>query len=409
MRRPAFLAAIVTLVGVATLGGALSAFAQDQVGTIRGRVMDEVGGGPVPDAMVMLSWGEGDAAELREVATSTDGRFEFSDLPVDDALAFTLETQIDGVSVKREDLTLSTWTPEMVYDLTRADTASDPSKIQAGLTVVLPPSEGGGQVEVIEFLDITNNGDSPYTETDHDGAPIGLHVHLPQVAHAVSVQGEELQTRIDATGLSIVDPLKPGRTLVTISYHFESAQTVDLSRSMHATLTEVRVLAGNPAYTVTSPAFSRGEPATIHGESYITYQRGPAASHTNVDIKVRRGSAPAAGAVSVRPSGAADTGSIVLLLLVGAISLMAGGALGAWVMQSRSGRQAGVPASGGFDPGFVKGLKASDLIALKDAHLEMIAHLDEQRESKTLSAAAHGRVRDEYKARLGAIMERLGG
>ncbi|MAF12670.1 hypothetical protein CMK11_19650 [Candidatus Poribacteria bacterium] len=408
MRRPAFLAAIVMLVGVGMSGGAVSAFAQDQVGTIRGRVMDDVGG-PVPDAMVMLSWGEGDAAQLREAATSTDGRYEFLDLPVDDELAFTLATEIDGVAVKREEVTLSTWTPEMVYDLAPDGAAAEPGDIQAGLTVVLPPSEGGGQVEVIEFLDITNNGDSPYTETDHDGAPIGLHVHMPQVAHAVSVQGEELETRMDATGLSIVDPIKPGRTLVTISYHFESAQTVDLSRSMHATLREVRVLAGNPAYTVTSPAFPRGEPATIHGESYITYQRGPAASHTNVDIKVRRGSASAGGAVTATPSGAADSGSIVLLLLVGAISLMAGGAIGAWVMQSRRSGHDGTPASGGIDPGFIRGLKASDLMALKDAHLEMIAQLDEQRESKALSAAAHGRVRDEYKARLGEIMERLGG
>ncbi|MBT3268987.1 carboxypeptidase regulatory-like domain-containing protein [Candidatus Poribacteria bacterium] len=403
MRRSTILAAIALLVGTATL-----AVAQDLAGSIRGRVMDSAGG-PVADAAVTLAWGEGDAGGVREAVTSADGRYEFLDLPVDDELAFALETEIDGVPVKREDLTLSTWTPEMVYDLTRADTASDPADIQAGLTVVLPPTEGGGQVEVIEFLDITNNGDSPYTETDHDGAPIGLHVHMPQVAHAVSVQGEELQTRMDSTGLSIVDPIKPGRTLVTISYHFESAQTVDLSRSMHAALTEVRVLAGNPAYTVTSPSFTRGEPATIHGESYITYQRGPAAPHTLVDIKVRRGSAPASSGVTARPSGAADTGSVVLLLLVGAISLMAGGAIGAWVMQSRRSGPAGAPVSGGFEPGFIKGLKASDLMALKDAHLEMIAQLDEQKDSKALSAAAHSRVRDEYKARLGVIMERLGG
>ena len=66
-------------------------------------------------------------------------------------------------------------------------------------------------------------------------------------------------------------------------------------------------------------------------------------------------------------------------------------------------------ASSGFDAGFLKSLKASDLMALKDAHLELIAQLDEQHESKELSGGAHRRVRDEYKARLGAIMERLGG
>jgi len=78
-------------------------------------------------------------------------------------------------------------------------------------------------------------------------------------------------------------------------------------------------------------------------------------------------------------------------------------------MQSRGSAPAGALVSGGFDPGFIKGLKASDLMALKDVHLELIAQLDEQRESKALSAAAHGRVRNEYKARLGEIMERLEG
>lgn len=409
MRPPAFLAAIVMLLGI---GGALSAVAQGRTGVITGRLTDDVAGGPVADATVTLTWGEGDAADFREAITAADGRYEFVDLPVNDELKFALETEIDGLPVKREDLTLSTWTPEMVYDLTRGDTTTDASKIHASLSVVLPPTEGGGRVEVIEFLDITNDSESAYTETDHEGQPIGLHVHMPSVAHEVAVQGDEIQTRIDATGLSLVDPIKPGRTLVTISYHFEAAQTADLSRSMHAALREVRVLAGNPAYTVMSPGFTRGEPASIHGEEYITYQRGPAASHTNVDIRVRRGAAAGSGAVS-RTSGGAAGNSIVLLLLVGAISLTTGGAVGAWVMQTRratpAGTMSGSAAGGGFDPGFIKGLKASDLMALKDAHLEMIAHLDEQHEAKNLSGPVHRRMRDDYKARLGAIMERLGG
>lgn len=410
MKRPVFLAAIVMFLGLGIVGVGFDAAAQEQSGVITGRLIDDVAGGPVEDAAVVLSWDEGSNAQSREVITSADGRYVFADLPVNDELKFTLETEMDGLSVKREELTLSTWTPEMVYDLTRRDTTTDSSKIHATLTVVLPPSEGGGQVEVIEFLDITNESDSAYTETDHDGQPIGLHVHMPQVAHAVSVQGDGIESRLDATGLSLVNPIKPGRTLVTISYHFGSAQTADLSRSMHVTLSEIRVLAGNPAYTVSSPGFSRGEPATIHGEEYITYERGPAASHTIVDIRVRRGASATPGRLGgSASSGSTESNSLVLLLLVGAISLTTGGAIGAWVVQSRRAVPTGGPGGGGFDPGFIKGLNASDLMSLKDAHLEMIAHLDEQHEAKNLSGPAHRRVRDEYKARLGTIMERLGG
>jgi|SaaInl4_135m_RNA_FD_contig_31_2462247_length_1912_multi_7_in_0_out_0_2 hypothetical protein len=410
MKRLALLTAIALSTGIALWGLYGSAIAQELTGVIRGRVMDDVNGGPVADATVTLTWGKEDE-QARESVTSSDGRYEFLDLPVDDELVFTLATEIDGAPVKNESVTLSTWTPEMVYDLTRADTTTDGALIHVGLSVVLPPTDGEGQVQVIEFLDIMNDGDSAYTEQDHDGNPIGLHVHIPDVAHAVTVDSQEIQTRVDETGLSIVDPIQPGRTLVTISYHFEAAQTADLSRSMHAAAREVRVMAGNPAYTVSSAGFTRGEPADIHGEQYATFQRGPVDAYTNIDIQVRRtGARASAGTSRSQPSsGGAEANSMVLLLLVGAISLMTGGAIGAWVMQSRRPSGGGMPASGGFDPGFIKSLKASDLMALKDAHLEMISHLDEQHESKELSGGAHRRVRDETKARLGAIMERLGG
>jgi len=394
---------------VALLTLTMPAIGQEVSGVIRGRVMDDVNGGAVADAVVTLTWGE-NGAEVREIVTSSDGRYEFVDLPVDDELTFTLATEIDGAPVKNENVTLSTWTPEMVYDLTRADTTTDGEVIHVGLSVVLPPTDGGGQVQVIEFLDIMNESESAYAEQDHDGNPIGLHVHIPHVAHAVSVDNKDIQTRIDETGLSIVDPLQPGRTLITLSYHFEAAQTADLSRSMHAAVREVRVLAGNPAYTVSSPGFTRGESADIHGEAYITFQGSPVPAYTNIDIRLRATGAAASPRPSASPTTTgSDSNAMVLLLLVGAISLTTGGAIGAWVMQSRRPAGGSIPASGGFDPGFLKGLKASHLVALKDAHLEMISHLDEQHEAKELSGGAHRRVRDEYKARLGAIMERLGG
>ncbi len=51
--------------------------------------------------------------------------------------------------------------------------------LSAQLMIMLRAAEKDGFVEAVEFLHVLNNGTEDFAETDHDGVPIGLHIHLP--------------------------------------------------------------------------------------------------------------------------------------------------------------------------------------------------------------------------------------
>ena len=55
--------------------------------------------------------------------------------------------------------------------------------------IMLRAAEKDGFVEAVEFLHVLNNGTEDFAETDHDGVPIGLHIHLPEGARDVQARG----------------------------------------------------------------------------------------------------------------------------------------------------------------------------------------------------------------------------
>ncbi|MDE0020881.1 MAG: carboxypeptidase-like regulatory domain-containing protein [Candidatus Poribacteria bacterium] len=281
--------------------------------------------------------------------------------------------------------------------------------LSAQLMIMLRAAEKDGFVEAVEFLHVQNNGTEDFAETDHDGVPIGLHIHLPEGARDVQAGGaggQSIETRVDETGVSVVNPIPPGTTTIELAYLMPVGSPMDLSRSFHMPVREIRAGLENLRAWIVSPFFIMQGSELIHGD-------GSGAPPMRINLFTRRNirfgrSVP----IRVEFFGGADSGSkgvpIFLAVLMGALALTVGGAVGSWISQSRAlnRKTTEEPAPPPRRPTEgLKRFKAGDLAVMKRMLLEYIAELDAQREQNALTGAAHRQMRDEAKARLARVIE----
>ncbi len=544
-------------------------------GTIRGRLLDAATEQAYDGVDVTLTWTQDGKTERRVQQTQNGGRYEFTNLPVQLELSFTLSAEVEGELIERKGAALSEWTPEMVYDLKRVaatsdnaelatrlviaihdsgdrgswrlaefitienkgaenyvhadadgkqipllldapagaselsgqrqaiDGASTPLQIDemgallndplpsgqtlitysynlsaeppldlsrtlhlpmdeilvlvenpngrvvsdgfestgsqtiggatfqrfelknapagqnipirvelpslsAQLMIMLQAAETDGFVEAVEFLHVQNSGSEDFSETDHDGNPIGLHIHLPEGARDIKAGGaggRPIQTRTDETGVSVVDPIPPGITTIELAYSMPVGAPIDLSRSFHIPVSEIRAALENSRAWIASPLFIMQGSESIHGD-------GSGAPTMRVNLFTRH-NIPFGSPVPIRVDffgGAASSTEgvpVFLAALIGALALTVGGAVGSWVSQSRSlnKRTAEEPEPPPRPMEKLKRFKAGDLAVMKRMLLEQIAELDAQREQNALTGAAHRQMRDEAKARLARVIE----
>ena len=291
----------------------------------------------------------------------------------------------------------------------QAELPVSPSFLSAQLMIMLRAAEKDGFVEAVEFLHVLNNGTEDFAETDHDGVPIGLHIHLPEGARDVQAGGaggQPIETRVDETGVSVVNPIPPGTTTIELAYSMPVGSPMDLSRSFHIPVSEIRAGLENLRAWIVSPFFIMQGSELIHGD-------GSGAPPMRINLFTRRNirfgrSVP----IRVEFFGGADSGSkgvpIFLAVLMGALALTVGGAVGSWISQSRAlnRKTTEEPAPPPRRPTEeLKRFKAGDLAVMKRMLLEYIAELDAQREQNALTGAAHRQMRDEAKARLARVIE----
>ena len=294
----------------------------------------------------------------------------------------------------------------------QAELPVSPSFLSAQLMLILRAQERDGYYDAIEFLHVQNDGSEDFSETDHDGNPIGLHIHLPKGAREVQAggpAGRPLQTRVDNTGVSVIEPLPPGVTTVELAYSVPVDSPLDLSRSFHIPVSEIRAYLENPGAWIASPLFMMEGAETVHGS-------GSGAPAMRVNVFTRRG-VPIGESVPIQTHflGAAAPRSegvpILLTALIGAFALAVGAAVGSWISQSRaSNKKAPVENAPPHDPqptGEWNRFGAKDLAAMKRLLLEHIAELDAQRERNALSRGAHRQMRQEAKTRLAGVIERM--
>ena len=238
---------------------------------------------------------------------------------------------------------------------------------------------------------------------------IGLHIHLPKGARGVQAGGgggKPIETRVDDTGVSVVDPIPPGTTTIELAYSAPADSPLDLSRSFHIPVSEIRAAVENPRAWIVSPFFTMQGSQSIHGG-------GSGAPSMRVNLFTRR-NIPFGGEVPIKVEflgGAASSSEgipTLLAVLIGALALTVGGAVGSWISQSRASNRnaAEEPAPPAPRPSEELGrFKARDLAVMKRMLLEHIAELDAQREQNALTSAAHRQMRGDAKARLARVIE----
>lgn len=358
-------------------------------GIVRGSVVNRSGGKTYAGVVVTLEWQANGKTERRQATTDAEGAFVFTGLPVDDTTAMTLSVTVEGKPIRREGVALSTWTPEVVADLEVVEASGDPSKVHVSrLTTILTPSEAPQIVPVIEFWEIHNDGETPFAQTDAKGRVVGFLIPLPEGALNIQIEGEQTPAEIEGTTLVLTQPLPPQATFLSVSYAVPKAKRFSLKRALTFPVGEVLVLTGKGAWSVTSRDFTRGEPVDIHGTSYEAYTRHRLEKGATLEIAFKKGQG------TVPSSG----GHLwVLLLLVAGGSVIAGGILGSWWVQSKSNRPDAVLAS----------LSREELEAAKEVYLTLIARLDKFHDDGTIPEAVYRRLRDEQKTALGHILARL--
>ncbi|MBM3214810.1 carboxypeptidase regulatory-like domain-containing protein [Candidatus Poribacteria bacterium] len=421
-RHPGSLALSWIIVACAAFGAAQivsTAAAQGAAaaGVLKGRVLQPSSGKTFAGVSVKLETTSGTTAEPRETVTGEDGSFEFTGLPVDDTTAYTLSATVEGKTLKREGVALSTWTPEVVADLEMVDASGDPGHVHVDrITTILTPSEAPEIVPVIEFVEIHNDQDAPFAAKDEQGRTFGFRIELPAAAINIKVEGEAIPHLIEGTTVWLTDPLVPHDNFVSISYNVPKAESIDLSRKLHTKVEESLVLIGGGSWQPTTKGYEKQEPVDIHGAKYASFSRHSLEAGIVMPMTFKPGSGKAPGA-------GGDQTPILVIVLIGVFALLAGAALATWWAQrgretsaptksARSGAAARprtpakAPASPVEDDNLA-GLSNDELEALKQHHLESIARLDESFGKGEISERVHKQLREEQKAELSRIVARL--
>lgn len=361
-------------------------------GIVRGTVVNRSTGKTYPHISVTLEWSTNGKTEQRQTPTDAEGTFVFSELPVDDTTTMTLSATVEGKPIRREGVALSTWTPEIVADLEVVEPSGDPSKVHVSrLTTILTPSEAPQVVPVIEFWEIHNDGETPFAQTDARGRTVGFLIPLPEGALNIQIEGEQTPTEIDGTTLVLTQPLPPQSTFLSVSYAMPQTDRFSLKRTLTFPVEEVLVLIGEGTWTVTNRDFTRGEPVNIHGISYQAYTRHRLEKETTLDITFKKNKGPAS-------SSGSGSNVLILMVLVAIGSVLAGGLIGSWWVQSRK--------SNSTDTVFAS-LSREELEAAKEVYLTLIARLDKFHDDGTIPETVYHQLRDEQKTALGHILARL--
>jgi hypothetical protein len=392
-------------------------------GVVRGSLVNRATGKTYPGVTVTLEWQAGGKPVQQQATTDASGSYVFSGLPVDDTTSMTLSATVDGRSLRKEGVALSTWTPEVVADLEVVEASGDASKVHVGrLTTIFTLSEASEVVPVIEFWEIHNDAETPFAQTDASGRSVGFVIHLPEGAMNVQIEGDQTPGEVAGTTVTLTQPLQPQSTFVSLSYAVRKGDRLALRRNVAFPIEEALVLVGGGAWVVMSKEFTKGEPADIHGAKYETFTRHQIDKGATLELTLKKGKGESAAS-----DGGAGASTTVLIILVAVGSVAAGGLIGSWLVQARTTRTtettqpkvAETPArkrsqtkptpspsiSNESDP--ISSLSEDELEAAKQVYLTLIARLDEFHSDGEIPEAVYRQLRDDQKTALGRVLARL--
>ena len=396
-------------------------------GTINGTVTNGTkGGGSVAglDIDLYIYQGQNQAGKLT-TKSDKDGKYSFSGVATGPDYTYLVHTLYQGADYASDPVTFPTGSTDQTANLQLFDsTTSDSNITMSARHYLLDPEPSG--LYVSEIAIISNSGDKTYigSKDVHQGLKETVRFSLPQGAQNVEYGGGLLGSRVFQDNGDLVDtwPLYPGDSQRIFRYQIPvNNGTATFSSKLSTNIGKVNVLIPDIGVGVSVSNLPNKSTQSIQDENYLLFSGDNLKAGTQLDFKLDHLSvAQAAASAGQATPGQPAQGQQGLLPLIagsGVVILVLIAALVVMLVRSRraaTGKPVS-PTSGdeGDEP-----RQASDLTeAEREAEDEIleeekrglvaaIARLDDDFESKKLSAEEYGQLRAEKKRQLVEVVER---
>ena len=394
-------------------------------GTINGTVTNGTkGGGSVADLDINLYiyQGQNQSGKLT-TKSGKDGKYSFSGVATGPDYTYLVHTLYQGADYASDPVTFPTGSTDQTADLQVFDsTTSDSNITMSARHYLLDPEPAG--LYVSEIAIISNSGDKTYigSKDVHQGLKETIRFSLPQGAQNVEYGGGMMGSRVFQDNGDLVDtwPLYPGDSQRIFRYQIPvNNGTATFSSKLSANIGKVNVLIPDIGVGVSVSNLPNKSTQSIQDENYLLFSGDNLKAGTQLDFKLDHLSVAQATAGQATP-GQPVQGQQGLLPLIagsGVVILVLIAALVVMLIRSRRAaiRKPVSPTSGSEDD---EPRQAGDLTeAEREAEEEIleeekrelvaaIARLDDEFESKKLSAEEYGQLRAEKKRRLVEVVER---
>lgn len=290
-------------------------------GVIRGQVTNGTPGGSLPDGMqVTLAGFDGDAEAYSEtVGLSSDGRFEFTDVPA-------VAGRIYGATVSYGDVLYFSQGAHLTGDakpldlsITVFETMTDPSGLRVERLHILFDFSIPDMVQVLELWVLSNESDRSVVAAPQRGS---VEVTLPEGATELAFEDGSVGDRYILTGSGFGDtqPIVPGNATsqFIFSYRLPYDGRLSFRQPTNYAVTAAVVLLPSEGVTAKGTGLQDLGVQQMGGQAVHNYAAGAIAAGSSLEIDVagKPASTAAGGASSGWTNAAIGLGVLGGLLII---------------------------------------------------------------------------------------------
>ena len=364
-------------------------------GLIEGSITNKTpAGGEVENQEIILHVNK-DASEIEELSTrtSSSGSFEFPDLFTDEDYSYYLSLGYQGGEYQSATVSFPPEESLLVLNLIVYDSTTSDEKIKVDIDHIVIEKAEEGSLLVSETLVFNNIGDKTYIgeKDDLSGVNESLRISLPVDFHDLEYVRGLMDCCARQTKDGIIDSmdLKPGPKTVTIRYKLDYSSKSYLFAKLFDYTTASFYLLVPTVFKTSSDSLILEGPVEIEGRPYTALGLEEEMS-ANSRITVEISDLPSQG---WRFTHTAIFGLIAFFVVLGL----------AYPLLKKSKTSKKQASQKRIKPAEAK----EDLEAERKTLLSLIAHLDDQFETKEVPEHLYREMRKEFKEKLVKIMQAL--
>ena len=385
-------------------------YSQNEVGNIRGKLMDRQLGKPIVNHPVTLSIHKTEDITTRETTTDENGSYRFENLPIDVETHYSVSTIYEGTEHVEKDIMLTSFVPDLSVDIMLGVT-DDVLQIRVkshNIVIGFPPEDHpqDGAVSIIEAYNVENSGDLPF-QTTYNDEKAGLYLALPAGYSMFEPRAPAtLKVNAAADHVILTDMLHPtpATELLQLGYTYifhAEGHKLNLSRPVRFHTDQISIWIPEGINLVPkSKLFKPVQREPVHNMIYTIYQATPADGFpidSDVDLSLT---------VPRLPQAKSNIGQMVFIAIA---SALAGGLLVVAIYRLRVERRAAAESDPSevitHDAGWLRKLNDVDIAHARTARLEFITQLDAMYEKQEISERVYNRLRKEQTERLTEILD----